>query len=50
MVGYDPLAELEAGLLIGSVIGLLAAIVLGTSAFATGAVARWLAGRVDGTR
>jgi hypothetical protein len=50
MVGYDPLAELEAGLLIGSVIGLLAAIVLGTSAFAIGAGARWLAGRVDAMR
>ena len=49
-VGYDPMAELEAGLLIGSVIGLLAAIVLGTSAFAIGAGARWLAGRVDATR
>jgi len=49
MVGYDPLAELEAGLVLGSVLGLLAAIVLGTSAFVIGAGARWLAGRVDGT-
>ena len=49
MVGYDPLAELEAGLVLGSVLGLLAAIVLGTSAFAIGAGARWLAGHVDGT-
>ena len=50
MAGFDPLADLEAGLLIGSVSGLGATIVLGTAAFPVGASARWLAGRVDGTR
>jgi hypothetical protein len=50
MVGFDPMAELEAGLLIGSVFGLRAAIVLGTAAFAIGGSARWLADRVDVTR
>jgi hypothetical protein len=50
MVGFDPSADLEAGLLIGPVFDLRAAIVLGTAAFANGASACWLAGRVDGTR
>ena len=50
MVGFDPSADLEAGLLIAPVSGLRAAIVLGTSAFPVGPSARWLAGLVDGTR